>query len=218
MTLDLMTALQWGDSSFPNGSFGFSWGLESAIESGIVTREKFSTWLEIEILDRWCNFDKKVIERFWDTNFDNYAIEEERLDKYFWAEKLRKQSIQAGTVFLESAARFGNNMAIDLNERFNTGDIFAHLSPLQGCIYRDLGLSLKTACMVCVHGIAQQLISAGVRLHLISSIEGQQCYRELIPIIYKKICQVDNFDDLSVFSPFSELAMLSENPQSLFIN
>ena len=213
-----MKALQWGDSNFPNGSFGFSWGLENAQRKGLVTRESFFSWLEIELIDRWCSFDMKVIANFRESNLENYIHKENKLDKFFWPEKLRGQSIKAGIVFLESAQRFNNYIAIELYERFREGGVIGHLSSLQGCIYNDVGIDLNTALVVSVHSSAQTIISAGVRLHIISSLEGQKYYEKIMPPIMEKISNVDNFDDLAVFSPLSEISMLSENPKRHFIN
>lgn len=218
LSLNILKALQWGDSSFPNGSFGFSWGLENAQEKALISRDSFGSWLEIELIDRWCSFDMKVIANFWEIDVTNYIYKEKKLDKFFWSEKLKSQSLKAGIVFLESAKRFGNNMAIELYNRFRNGTLMGHLTSLQGCIYHNIGLDLNTALTVSVHSNAQTIISAAVRLHLISSSEGQKHYEKIMPLIIEKINDIDEHDDLTTFNPLSEISMLSENPKSLFIN
>ena len=218
LSLYILKALQWGDSSFPNGSFGFSWGLENAQEKALISRDSFGSWLEIELIDRWCSFDMKVIANFWEIDVTNYIYKEKKLDKFFWSEKLKSQSLKAGIVFLESAKRFGNNMAIELYNRFRNGTLMGHLTSLQGCIYHNIGLDLNTALTVSVHSNAQTIISAAVRLHLISSSEGQKHYEKIMPLIIEKINDIDEHDDLTTFNPLSEISMLSENPKSLFIN
>ena len=218
MSLNILKALQWGDSSFPNGSFGFSWGLENAQEKALISRDSFGSWLEIELIDRWCSFDMKVIANFWESDVTNYIYKEKKLDKFFWSEKLKSQSLKAGIVFLESAKRFGNNMAIELYNRFRNGTLMGHLTSLQGCIYHNIGLDLNTALTVSVHSNAQTIISAAVRLHLISSLEGQKHYEKIMPLIIEKIYNIDEHDDLTTFNPLSEISMLSENPKPLFIN
>ena len=218
LSLNILKALQWGDSSFPNGSFGFSWGLENAQEKALISRDSFGSWLEIELIDRWCSFDMRVIANFWESDVTNYIYKEKNLDKFFWSEKLKSQSLKAGIVFLESAKRFGNNMAIELYNRFRNGTLMGHLTSLQGCIYHNIGLDLNTALTVSVHSNAQTIISAAVRLHLISSLEGQKHYEKIMPLIIEKINNIDEHDDLTTFNPLSEICMLSENPKSLFIN
>ena len=174
-----MKALLWGDSNFRNGSFGFSWGLENAEQKGLVTRESFNSWLEVELIDRWCSFDMKVIANFHESNLENYIQKENRLDKFFWSQKLKDQSIKAGIVFLESAQRFNNYIAIELYERYRSGEVIGHLASLQGCIFYNTGLDLNTALVVSVHSSAQTIISAAVRLHIISSLEGQKHYEKI---------------------------------------
>ena len=160
----------------------------------------------------------KVLANFWESNVKNYIYKEKKLDKFFWSEKLRSQSLKAGIVFLESAKRFGNNIAVELYEKFRNGMVIGHLTSLQGCIYNNVGLDLNTALTVSVHSNAQTIISAAVRLHLISSLEGQKHYEKIMPLIIEKINGVDDYDDFTTFNPLSEISMLSENPKPLFIN
>lgn len=218
LSLIFLKGLQWGDSGFPNGSFGFSWGLENAQKKALINRDSFGSWLEIELIDRWCNFDMKVIANFWESDVKNYIYKEKKLDKFFWSEKLRSQSLKAGIVFLESAKRFGNNIANELYNKIGDGMVIGHLTSLQGCIYHNVGLDLNTALTVSVHSNAQTIISAAVRLHLISSLEGQKHYEKIMPLIIEKINGIDDYDDFTTFNPLSEISMLSENSKPLFFN
>ena len=218
MTIEFLRSLQLADSGFPTGSFGYSWGLETAVYKGFLTKNNFSLWFESEMLDRWAFFDRIILSEAWRKNIHNFSLWEKKIDRFFWSKKQKKDSIGAGRVYLESLTRFGSKKSSDLLKMLNENKIFGHLSALQGITYKRMGLSRNESMLVGAHVNSQSLISAAVRLNVVSSMNGQIYYSEIIPkladLCSRKCCE----DDIGGFFPSGEIALLSFKPNSLFIN
>ena len=218
MTIEFLRSLQLADSGFPTGSFGYSWGLENAVYKGFLTKNNFSLWFESEMLDRWAFFDRIILSEAWRKNIHNFSLWEKKIDRFFWSKKQKKDSIGAGRVYLESLTSFGSKKSSDLLKMLNENKIFGHLSALQGITYKRMGLSRNESMLVGAHVNSQSLISAAVRLNVVSSMNGQIYYSEIIPkladLCSRKCCE----DDIGGFFPRGEIALLSFKPNSLFIN
>ena len=218
MTIEFLRSLQLADSGFPTGSFGYSWGLETAVYKGLLTKNNFSLWLESEMLDRWAFFDRIILSEAWKKNTQNFLLWEKKIDRFFWSEKQKKDSIGAGRVYLESLNRFDPKKASDLLKMLNENNIYGHLSALQGITYRRMGLSNYESMLIGAHTNSQSLISAAVRLNIVSSMKGQIYYSELIPKLADLCSRKFSEDDIGGFFPSGEIALLSIKPNSLFIN
>ncbi|MEM1073397.1 MAG: urease accessory UreF family protein [Pseudomonadota bacterium] len=218
MSAPLLKVLQFADSSFPTGAFGFSWGLESAIEAGMVTRGTFQAWLEAEMLDRWASFDRIILAEAWRQPFDAFAAYEADIDLLFWSDPLRASSLTAGRAFLTGAARFGDPVAEALKDMCETGATLGHLSSAQGAVFSSQGLPLNLCLAAAAHSSAQALVSAAVRLALISAIEGQRIYRIIQPQLAEAITTPMRGSQPASFAPLGEIAMLTPPKAPLFIN
>ena len=100
----------------------------------------------------------------------------------------------------------------------NENKIYGHLSALQGITYRRMGLSSYESMLIGAHTNSQSLISAAVRLNIVSSMTGQVYYSELIPKLADLCSRKFSEDDIGGFFPSGEIALLSIKPNSLFIN
>ena len=218
MTIEFLRSLQLADSGFPTGNFGYSWGLETAVYKGLLTKSNFSLWLESEMLDRWAFFDRIILSESWSKNIHNFLLWEKKIDKFFWSKKQKKDSIGAGRVYLESLNRFDSKKSSDLLKMLNGNKIYGHLSALQGITYKRMGFSRYETTLIGAHVNSQSLISAAVRLNIVSSMSGQIYYSELIPkladLCSRKCCE----DDIGGFFPSGEIALLNFKPNSLFVN
>ena len=218
MSSEILRAMQLADSGFPTGAFGFSWGLETAIAEGMVSRQKFGVWLETEILDRWAPFDRVVLAQAWHLSPNGFQDYEAGIDLLFWSEPLRRTSIRAGHAFLAGSQRFGDPVAALLKDQCRAGEALGHLTPLQGMIFASQGVGLELAISASAHAFAQSLISAAVRLSLISAIEGQRAYRDVQPAIADHLHAPQPDQQPTTFSPLAEIAMLTTQSAPLFIN
>lgn len=218
MTHALLKALQLADTSFPTGAFGFSWGLEGAIASGFVTRDGFGTWLAAELLDRWATFDRVIIAEAWQGSSKEYPSYEREVDALFWSEPLRQHSLKAGHAFLTGMALFGDAEATRVKDLCRKGVARGHLATAQGAVFASQGVALDLALAAVAHGTAQTIISAGVRLSLISAIEGQRAYAGLQSDLAEAAVPPATGTSPSAFAPLSEIAMLRPPAQPLFVN
>lgn len=216
--LATLTALQLADTGFPTGAFGFSWGLESAMRLGMVSRDSFGTWLATELLDRWAGFDRLIIARTWRAPLEDFATVEAGIDPCFWSEPLRAQSLRAGHAFLAGTARFGDPVAAHLQTACRSGMALGHVSALQGAVYASQGVPLDLALLAAAHSTASGLVSAGVRLGMISAVEGQRAYAAVLPELALAAVPPDRDSLPAAFAPLSEIAMLNPPSAPLFVN
>lgn len=218
MSAALLKTLQLADSGFPTGAFGFSWGLEGAIDAGMVTRDTFGTWLEAELLDRWSGFDRIILAEAWQRPLDAFAEYEAEVDLLFWSEPLRAHSLNAGRAFLAGTQRFGDPVAAALKLKCQKGTALGHLAPVLGAVFASQGLPLDLALAAAAHGAAQSLTSAAIRLSLVSAIEGQRAYRAIQTQLAGAIAPPPRGTLPASFAPLSEIAMLTPMKAPLFIN
>ena len=216
--LAVLKAMQLSDTGFPTGAFGFSWGLEGAIAAGMVTRDSFAIWLEADLLDRWATFDRPIFARSWRSAPDHFAALDEEVDRLFWAEPLRGHSIRAGAAFLTGTAQFGDPVAQHLKQVCRQGRAMGHLAVVQGAVFASQAIPLDLTLSALLHGTAQTLISAGVRLSLISAIDGQRAYAGLQPRLSEVAAPPRPGAEPTSFAPLSEIAMLARPTAPLFIN
>lgn len=218
MNASLLRALQLADSSFPTGSFGFSWGLEGAIDAGMVTRQSFQAWLETEMLDRWAAFDRVILAEAWHLSIDEHAAYEAEIDLLFWSEPLRAHSLNAGRAFLAGVERFGDPAAAKLKDMRQKGLVLGHLPAVQGAVFASQSLPLDLSLAAAAHSAAQAMTSAAIRLSLISAIEGQRIYRAIQPQLSQAINTPARGAMPASFAPLSEIAMLTPLKAPLFMN
>ncbi|MEL7049891.1 MAG: urease accessory UreF family protein [Pseudomonadota bacterium] len=218
MTVALLKAMQLADTSFPTGGFGFSWGLESAVAAGVVTRLTFDAWLETELLDRWANFDRVILAEAWQRPLDTFADYEAEVDVLFWSEPLRQHSVRAGHAFLVGTQRFGDPAAATLKDMCRKDAAHGHLSPVQGAVFASQRLPLELAIAAAAHGAVQALTSAAVRLSLISALEAQRAYTALQPSLAAVMEAPARGTTPTSFAPLSEMAMLTPPSAPLFMN
>lgn len=216
MTGDLLLALQLGDSAYPSGAFGFSWGLEGAIAEGHVDRASFSDWLAVEMLQRWARFDKPVLNEAWKRTGDDLLDWDCEVDLLFWAEPLRQRSVEAGAAFLAAASRMDVPVARDLLLAKDEGQAHGHLPVAQGAVYTGMGLPLNHALATSAYAAAQGLASAAVRLGLISAFDGQRALTDVRPALAEAAQPRTELP--SAFAPISEIVMLRPADGRLFVN
>lgn len=216
MTGDLLLALQLGDSAYPSGAFGFSWGLEGALYDGHVDRVSFGDWLAVEMLQRWARFDNPVLTEAWNRTGDALLDWDSEIDLLLWAEPVRRHSIDAGAAFLTTAARLGVCAAKNLLTAVDEGRGYGHLSVSQGAVYAGLGLPLDHALSTSAYAAAQGMASSAVRLGLISAFDAQRVLTDLRPALTEAVWP--RTDPPGAFAPISEIAMFRPGDGRLFVN
>lgn len=216
MSVDLLRALQLADSGFPSGAFAYSWGMERAAENGHVTRATFGTWLSIEMLDRWAEFDRVVLAHAYRAE-DPLTVDAET-DLLFMAEPLRVQSAEAGQGFLSAAARLGDPVAKRFRAAVLDRNAVGHLAVAQGAVFKSMGLTLDLALATSAHATAQGLVTASVRLGLVGALEAQAHLSELHTKLAPMTTPPRMDAQPASFAPISEIAMMHPADGRLFAN
>lgn len=216
MSLDLLRGLQLADSGFPSGAFAYSWGLERAAEQGHVTRATFGTWLSVELLDRWVEFDRVVLADAY--RADDPLVVDAETDLLFMAEPLRVQSAQAGQAFLSALARLGDPVAQRFLPAALDGHTAGHLAVAQGAVFKSMGLALDMALATAAHSTAQGLVTAAVRLGLVGALEAQAHLRDLHDTLAPMTTAPATDATPASFAPISEISMMHPADGRLFAN
>lgn len=216
MSFDLLRALQLADSGFPSGAFAYSWGLERAAENGHVTRATFGTWLSIEMLDRWTEFDRVVLANAY--HAEDPLLADAQTDLLFMAEPLRVQSAEAGQAFLSAAARLGDPVADRFRAAVLDRHTAGHLAVAQGAVYKSMGLGLELALTTSAHAAAQGLVTAAVRLGLVGALEAQTHLSDLHTMLAPMTTPPALDAQPASFAPISEIAMMQPADGRLFAN
>jgi urease accessory protein len=105
----LLTALQFGDGQFPGGGFAFSWGLESLIADGKLTRPEFARFLAGQLEHRWAPCDRVIIAHAHaaSESLPELVALDDLTDALLTVEPLRMGSSRAGAALLGTHLRLG---------------------------------------------------------------------------------------------------------------
>lgn len=216
---ELLTALRLGDSAFPSGVFGYSWGLEALLAEGRVTRAGLEAFLAQELRGRWCGVDRYALAGGWRAaDLDALCHCDDQIDACLWSEAPRRQSAEAGTALLTAACRLNMTGADDARAAVTGGRMAGHAACLTGFLYRGAGLSLEVALLVSAQGFLRAQLSAAVRLGQAGALQGQAMLTRLM----------DDLPDLATppepgalpcgFAPLTDIALMRPPEGRLFVN
>ena len=184
--LSLLRAMQQADSAFPSGSFAFSHGIEGL--AGLGTRfdvRSLAGVFEAVLRHRWAGCDRVALFRGWHCAADSVGLL--RIDQAVEAatlpETLRQCSRGNGAALLSAHARIGTPSATALRGALSRGDILGHLAPLQGVLWRALGLGAEEAILVSGYTTLTALASAAVRLGCIGALAAQEAIGRVLPLV-----------------------------------
>jgi len=215
----ILKILHYGDSFFPTGSVSFSWGIESLTGSGTLTTaydvEKF---ISGQLYARWSCFDRTIIKTAHKSSNDLDAIYS--LDEYVEiltpSYELRSGSSRMGNALLTVFARLGNQQAIDYRLLTKTTGAHGHALVIQGMLWASVGLSNGDASALSAHTYCTGLLSASLRLGLLTHIDAQKILEvlqaQISEIMATPIVEMDN---ISNFGIEAEIAIMRQATQNL---
>jgi len=193
--------LQLVDGAFPSGGFAHSHGLEASLHlRGVVRIEAF--------LDEALWQAGRTSLPFVRAACAGEALE--RLDALFEASctshVANRASRAQGRAFASSCARIWEDVGVQrIGAHGARGP--AHHAPVLGAVFGTLGLSAEDAQRGYLHGTARGVLSAGVRLGLLSALEAQQVLAERAELLTAVIAECKHLEpaDCAVASPLVEL-------------
>lgn len=208
----LQPLLAWISPSYPIGAFTYSHGLESAVDDGRTrTAETIVDYVEA-VLSRGGGWvDSVLFVHAWrlaqePKDFDALC---ELATVFRGSSETLLESSQQGRSFLQVTRKaWPHPMLDDFAQRWGN-------KPIAHCMVMALacaahGLPLSTSLHAFMHGIATNLVSAGVRLVPLGQTDGQIAIARLcqkIPAIADRalICELD---DLGTAAPLLEMASM----------
>ena len=204
----LLTALRFGDSAFPSGSFAFSFGLEGSHRDGLVRDEADVQAFAAEQLDgRWHPCDRVLLRRAW------VAADPAEVDDLAEATStmsvLREASRRAGAATLATfAALLGAEAAPAVDEyrrRVLQQGAPGHLPIAQALCLRAAGLTLETAETVTAWQVIAGISSAAVRLGICGHLGAQRTIASLTPVVLE-VLQREPAPGPAVFTVYADVA------------
>jgi urease accessory protein len=222
--LDMLLALQHGDSAFPSGGFAFSQGLEAAsqLEDHLGPFD-LETFIRSQIRHRWAEADCVAMIRSHRLGGDLAATMEldHEVEASTPVEPLRLGSRRNGMALLTAHGRMGTARASDYRSLVRDGRAPGHMAVVQGLVWHGIGLDEDTAISVSGYQCVMALATAAIRLGIVGAIEAQAIVGRCLPDLAEITAgDIGDDDRLSSFVPLAEIAVLlhGRSEQRLFSN
>jgi urease accessory protein len=222
--VQLLLALQHGDSLFPNGSFAFSQGLEGRIAlAGRPDASAVECFIRTQVQLRWAGADRVALAHAFRAggNLDRVAEVDAEIETATLVEGLRTGSRRNGAALLTAHDRLGTPGARDYGAWVRAGRAHGHLCAIQGLVWRALGLAENAAVALSGYGFAAGIANAAVRLGLVGAIEAQRILASLSADIAQVADAYVPFDaEMEGYTPFADIAVIRHQRQTsrLFSN
>jgi urease accessory protein len=223
----LARMLQFGDSTFPIGSFSFSNGLESAIQKRVVTDAATLLAFTRTAVEQASRGDGVGLICAHRAALAGDIREVIRIDVRVHARKLssetRAMSVRMGKKFAEMGAHVtGTAQLLDWRDRVVAGDTPGCYPVALAVNFAAQGLPARDAYTVHQYGVAATILGAALRLMRISHMDTQQMLYKLgtdVDAAYDIAAQTD-LDDMAGFAPLAEIlaAVHVKSHVRLFMN
>jgi urease accessory protein len=172
-------AWQVVDSAFPTGAFAHSWGLEAAWQHGEVD-DLHALRLFLDASIQQAGYASLPLVNVAYLAPDRLETLDELAEAFLINPVANRTSRVQGRTLVATASRIWPSAALaDLKARAEA--MRAHVAPLSGAVFREIGLPLSTARKVVLYGAARGVLSAAVRLGIAGSYEAQRMQFECGP-------------------------------------
>lgn len=216
MTNHALSLFQLCDSTFPNGSFSQSFGLETYIQRDIVTdAETFSDWLKVYIHEQLAYADGLAARLAYD------ALDEEDLEA-IWAldRKLTVQNLaresRAGTqrmgesMLQISTAIYELPILETYQQKIRNKEAYGHPAIVFTIVGHALQVEKDTTILYYLYSTLTSLVQNAVRAIPLGQTTGQKLihtFQEELKQATNKIMQLDK-TEFGVVSPGLELSQM----------
>jgi len=187
----LYRLLAWASPVFPIGAFGYSHGLEAAVEAGAVhDRATLERWIVAIIARGSGRIDADILRDAYraaaDGDEGRLAAANRRGGAYRASAELALESGQQGAAFLAAYNAAWNPLAEGAQASATlpdgTGEGICHAAAF-GSAAAYAGIDLHEALLAYLHAFAANLMSAGLRLGIVGQSDGQRILAALEPVV-----------------------------------
>ncbi len=242
-TAGLLTALRFGDSTFPGGGFAFSQGLEglAPLCGGTPDADAVGAFLAEQIRHRWGPAERVTLVRchraagavaagegeegrphaFSADALDVVAALDRDLDQSTFSQTLRRGARRNGAAFLAAHVRLGTPGAGAYQARIASGAAPGTLAAIQGLLWRGAGLDEDEAAALAGYQLVAGGLTAATRLGLVGALGAQALMPALLARVADVVSRpVADDEEPSGFSPYAEIAAARQArlPLRLFSN
>jgi len=220
----LLAALQHGDSFFPSGASAFSWGLEAlCADRQVVSADDVHRFLVGQLRHRWATCDRLFLiaaHRAW-RDLDSVMAIDRTLAAMTLPREMREGAARAGGALLTIHERLGTPGAAAYRARVREGRAPAHLPVMQGLLWAGCGLPESVAAVVSAHALSIGIVSAALRLSIISHVDAQRILTATRVLIAGLLDEpAVDIAEASVYTPAADIAAMRHETQTarLFAN
>jgi urease accessory protein len=183
--LALLHLLTWTSPSYPTGAFSYSLGLEWAVEEGDVTDEAGLERFVLAHLGHGAGWiDAVLFAAAWRAAGDAEALDDLADLAAAWrgGAEAMLESRQQGKAFLATARAASPHPALDdFAERRGKNPVTHSIALALACA--AYGVPLSDALGAYLHGVAANLVSAGIRLGVTGQTGGQRVTTRIAPAL-----------------------------------
>ncbi|MCW5625709.1 MAG: hypothetical protein KIT73_13435 [Burkholderiales bacterium] len=210
--VEMLAAMQLGDSFFPSGSASFSWGLETLRADGHVDKAAaVGVFVAGQLEHRWATFDRPAVAAAWRAGADLDAVcaVDRLVDAATLAREAREGGRRIGAALLKVHAGMGTPGAETYRTRIAAGEAFGQMSAVHGLVGAATGLTEATTCALSAYGVAAGLVSAAVRMGLCGHLDGQRILQQQRVAIAGWLTEpCAPLHELQAYAPAAEIAMM----------
>jgi urease accessory protein len=209
--------LAWTSPSYPVGAFSYSHGLEWAMEAGDVRDAGDLGAYVAAVLKRGGGWiDAVLFVHAWRAAGDEGRLDEisELAAAFRGSAETALESRQQGRSFLAVTRKAWPHPWLDaFSERQGTRPVAHVVAMALACAAH--GLPLEASLAAYLHGVAANLVSAGVRLAPLGQTDGQIVIASLGPVVEAVTAAAleVELDDLGAAAPGLELCSLAHETQ-----
>ena len=184
ITDGLYRLLAWTSPAYPTGAYSYSHGIEYAVEAGLVRdRAGLADWIA-HILRRGSGWvDAVLLARAYEAAADPAALDDLADLAAAWrgTAETALEATQQGAAFLAVTRAAWPDTRLDAFEQRRGGQPVA--LPIAFALAVAGQVALDQALTAFLHGLAANLVSAGVRLIPLGQTDGQRVTAALAPVV-----------------------------------
>ena len=214
-----LALMQLADSFFPSGAYTLSHGLESLVQSGVVSKaEEVEDFLRLLLCNKIGPMDLVAIAHTYrasqKSEIETICNIDARLFAQTPTEKTRITQRQSGRALLMVAGKTWPDLTLKkMSERTANGEINCLHPIIFAVVGHIAGLSEQSTIVAFIHGFVTGLLGAAIRLGAIGHLEAQQVRLNLtqnMVTVCTESRQIQRLDDMWTCTPLLDLAQMKQ--------